>query len=720
MVRTYTIELGGKNIIVEHGHVARQADGAVTVRCGDSVVLVTACMAPETPNLSFFPLTIEYRERGYAAGKIPGSIFKREGRPSDGETLTARLIDHQTRPLFPKAFKNEVQVIVTVLSHDQENDPDILACIGASLALSISKIPFMGPYGAVRVARTPEGAKLLLPTFAEREESDCDIVVAGRKRSVTGIEGDARELGEGDMLDLMLFGHEAIVKLCEFQERIIAEVGQPKVELAPPALDEGLVARVEELAKDRIKESLAIAEKVARQEMQALVIADVVAALAVEYPTEQKAIVDLIDAIAKREMRQRILNEGVRIDGRKIDEIREITCEASVLPRAHGSALFTRGQTQALAAATLGTRMDERLVDTLEGKSYKNYMLDYNFPPFSTGEVKRIGAPSRREIGHGSLAERAIESVIPSSESFPYTIRVVGDILESNGSSSMATVCAASLALMDAGVPIKCAVAGVNIGLVTDGSRAAILTDLLGVEDANGDMDLKIAGTADGITAFQMDIKVEGIPIETLREAFDRAREGRLHVLEVMNATISQPRPQLSRFAPRILTIKIEPSQIGSIIGPGGKIVREIQETTGTTIEIEDDGTVTIASLDGESGEKALQMVRNIVREPQIGEVFEGEVKSILPFGALVELYPGRDGLLHISEIAPKRIEKVEDELQIGDTVKVIILNVEQGKIKLSRKRLLPGYEPKEGDDDGRSGGHRGGRGGDRGGRGRR
>jgi len=675
--------------------MAKQADGAVTVRCGDSLVLVTACMSAQELDLGFFPLTVEYREKGYAAGKIPGSIFKREGRPSDQETLSARLIDHQIRPLFPKSLKNEIQVIVSVLSHDQENDPDMLACLGASLALSLSKIPFAGPYGTVRVTRNEHGEKIALPTYRQLEASDCDIVVAGNRQSVINIEGEAWEIAEADMLDMMLFAHEQIVRLCEFQEKIVSEIGQPKIALSEPVVDEKLVARVEELAAGRVRESITIAEKVAREETQNLIIAEVIAALVEEYPTEQKTIVSLIEGIAKREMRQRILNEGVRIDGRKVDEVRPISSEIGLLPRAHGSSLFTRGQTQALASVTLGTKMDERLVDSLEGKSFKTYMLDYNFPPFATGEVKRMGAPGRREIGHGYLAERAIEPVIPSSESFPYTVRIVSDILESNGSSSMATVCAASLALMDAGVPIKCPVAGVNIGLITDGERAAILTDLLGVEDADGDMDLKIAGTAQGITAFQMDIKIAGIPIETMRQALEQARLGRLRVLEVMNQTIERPKAELSRFAPRIITMKVDISQIGAIIGPGGKVVREIQELTGTTIEIEDDGTVTISSLDGESGKAAERRILGIVKKPEVGETYEGIVKSIQPYGAFVEVLPGRDGLLHISEIANRRLDKVEDELAVGQTVPVMIISMDnQGKLKLSRKRLLPDYDP--------------------------
>ncbi len=726
MVRTYELELDGKTITIEHGRMAAQADGAVIVRCGDSMVLVTACMSHDAPNLPFFPLTVEYREKGYAAGKIPGSIFKREGKPSDEETLSARLIDHQIRPLFPKAFQNEVQVIVSVLSHDQENDPDVLACIGASAALSVSKIPFAGPYGTVRVAVDPEtGNKIVNPTYEQRESSDRDIVVAGNAESLLNIEGEAHEISEAEMLDSMTFAIDSIKKLVDFQAKIVAEVGQPKVEVTEPEVDQELVKRVEDLAADRIRESLTIVEKSKREEVQDQIIDEAIVALAEDYPAEQKEIADVISAIAKREMRNRILNEGTRIDGRDVKTVRDITIETGLLPRAHGSAIFSRGQTQALASVTLGTRMDERLVDNLEGKSYKNYMLDYNFPPFSTGEVKRLGAPSRRDIGHGALAEHAIESVIPDDKSFPYTIRVVSDIMESNGSSSMATVCAASLALMDAGVPIKTAVAGINIGLITDreSGKYTILTDLIGIEDANGDMDLKIAGTRDGITAFQMDIKIGGIAIETMREAFDRARDGRIHVLDEMAKAIETPRAQLSRFAPRIITMNIDPSQIGAVIGPGGKVVREIQESTGATIEIEDDGTITISSLDGESGDAAAGRIKGIVSVPEIGEKYHGTVKSIMPYGAFVEIMPGRDGLLHISEIEERRLDKVEDVLTVGDKLEVIVMNVEaNGKLRLSHKRLDASIEELKAEAEKTAsssggGGSRGGRGGRGGGR---
>jgi polyribonucleotide nucleotidyltransferase len=723
MVRTYDVEIGGKTITIEHGRMAAQAHGAVVVRSGDSMVLVTACMSPSESNLPFFPLTVEYREKGYAAGKIPGSIFKREGKPADSEILSARLIDHQIRPLFPNGFQNEIQVIVSILAHDQENDPDVLACIGASAALSISKIPFAGPYGTVRVGVDPEtGEKIVNPTYEQREVSDRDIIVAGSKDSLSNIEGSAHEISESEMLDSMMFAHESIRTLVEFQERLVSDVGQPKYEFTVAEVDPELSRRVNEIARERVQEAMRIADKAERKAAQIAIEDDALTQLAEDYPAEQKDIVELIDSIAKQEMRNRVLNEGIRIDGRDAKTIRDITCEVGLLPRAHGSSLFSRGQTQALGSVTLGTRVDERLVDHLEGKSFKNYMLDYNFPPFSVGEVKRMGPPSRRDIGHGFLAEHAIESVIPDDESFPYTIRIVSEVLESNGSSSMASVCAASLALMDAGVPIKTSVAGVNCGLISDpdSEKHVILSDLVGAEDANGDMDLKIAGTGDGITAFQMDIKVAGISIDILKEAFEQAREGRMHILGEMAKAIVDPRAQLSRFAPRIITMKIDPSQIGAIIGPGGKVIKGIQELTGATIEVEDDGTVTISSLDGQGGEAAAAQIKGIVSDPEVGDKFEGTVRSIMPYGAFVEIMPGRDGLLHISEISDERIDKVEDKLTVGDKIEVIVMNVEHGgKLRLSHKRLEASIEELKAEAE-KSGGGGGGGGRGRGGGGGR
>jgi polyribonucleotide nucleotidyltransferase len=719
MVRTFNTEIGDKSVTIEHGRMANQAHGEVIVRSGDSMVLVTACMSSRESNLPFFPLTVEYREKGYAAGKIPGAIFKREGKPADSEILSARLIDHQIRPLFPKSFQNEVQIIVSILAHDQENDPDVLACIGASAALSISKIPFAGPFGVVRVGVNPEtGEKIINPTYEDRETSDRDIIVAGNKESLLNIEGEAHEISEAEMLDSMTYGLESIAKLVQLQEELIEAVGVAKYEYDEHVIDEALSAKVEEAAADRIKETLTIADKAERSSAQDAITAEIKTSLEEEFPESGGDISDVIDGIAKREMRQRILNEGIRIDGRDPKTIRDITCEIDLLPRSHGSSLFTRGQTQALATVTLGTRTDERLVDNLEGKSYKNYMLDYNFPPFCVGEVKRMGPPSRRDLGHGALAENAVEAVIPNDDSFPYTIRIVSDIMESNGSSSMASVCAASLALMDAGVPIKTAVAGINTGLITDieSGKSVVLTDLVGIEDANGDMDLKIAGTEAGITSFQMDIKVAGIPIETIREAFEQAHEGRMSILATMNAVIAEPKPELSRFAPRIVTIKIDPAQIGSVIGPGGKIIREIQELTGATIEVEDDGTVTISSLDGEGGEAASARIKGIVSIPEVGDKYDGVVKSIMPYGAFVEILPGKDGLLHISEIEERRIDKVEDVLTVGDSLEVIVMNVESGgKLRLSHKRLEASIEELKAEAEKSGGGGRSGGGGSRG-----
>lgn len=681
-------EIGGRTLAIETGKLAQQAHGAVTVRYGDTIVLVTACTAPGRENIDFFPLTIEYREKGYAAGKIPGSIFKREGRPSDYEILSARLIDHQTRPLFPKGFNEEVQVIVSVLSFDQENDSDILGSIGASCALCLSKIPFLGPIASVRVGKA-DGQLKLNPTFDERDKGGMDIVVAGNSNSLVNMEGGAREVSEGELLEVLAFAHQHIRTICEMQEELVAQCGKEKM---PVVVQEHLEldAAVDRLALDGVRAMFPLASKEDRAPKLEALRAEVCEALAEQFPGSEKAMRARLAYLERQEMRRSILERGVRPDGRRIDEIRPITCEVGVLPRAHGSALFARGQTQSLGTVTLGTKMDERMVDVLEGKSFKSYMLDYNFPPSATGEVRPIRGVSRREVGHGHLAERAIEPVVPSEETFPYTIRIVSDILESNGSSSMATVCAGSLALMDAGIPIKEAVAGIGIGMITGDGKTVILTDIAGLEDYEGDMDLKITGTRQGITAFQMDIKVEGVTLEMMREALERARAARQQVLETMERTISAPRAELSPYAPRIITIKIQPDQIGAVIGTGGKVVREIQEVSGAHVEIEDDGTVIISSVDQSAGEKALEMVKRIVEMPEVGKTYDGVVKRIMPFGAFVEILPGKEGLVHISELEFRRVEKVEDVLKLGDAVRVKVIGIdEQGKVKLSRKAAL-------------------------------
>jgi len=690
-MNTYEFGLNGHPLTIETGHVARQAGGAVMVRYGDTMVLVTATMGSKDSTFPFFPLYVDYREKGYAAGKIPGSIFKREARPSEREILSARLIDHQIRPLFPKNLKREPHVLVNVVSHDQEHEADVLACLGASIALGISDIPFNGPFGCVRICEV-EGATLLNPSYADRGESDFDIVVAGRGDSLTNIEGHAQEISEDRMVTALEAAHGWIAKMCEWQQQIIDEIGKTKLELQEPVIDTEFEAKIAGLVGDKIKAANRVGDKIVRGETYSEIRAEAVAAIDSEGGEEDRSddVKDAIDKVMRSDMRQMVLDESRRIDGRGHDEIREISSEVAFLPRSHGSSLFTRGQTQAMGAVTLGTRTDERLVDVLEGKSYQNYMLDYNFPPFSTGEVKMMRGTNRREIGHGHLAQMGVEPVIPSMDGFPYTIRIVSEVLESNGSSSMASVCAASLALMDAGVPIKCPVAGINVGLIIEGDKVAVLTDLVGQEDFQGDMDLKIVGTAEGITAFQMDIKISGISFDIIKQALSQAQSGRQHVLAEMAKTIEAPRSALSQYAPRILSLKIDPSLIGSIIGPGGKIVRGIQEETGAVVEIDDDGTVNVSSVDGAAAEVALSKIKAIVHVPAIGEIFEGMVKSITSFGAFVEILPGKDGLLHISEIANERIGKVEDVLSMGEMVKVKIINVDQsGKVKLSRKALL-------------------------------
>jgi len=681
-------EIGGRTLTIESGKLALQAHGAVTVRYADTIVLVTACAADAREDVDFFPLTIEFREKGYAAGKIPGSIFKREGRPSDNEILSARLIDHQTRPLFPKGFAKEVQVIVSVLSFDQENDADILGSIGASCALSISEIPFLGPIAAVRVGKV-NGQLILNPSFDQREEGRMDIVVAGNSISLINMEGGTREVSEEELVEALSFAHQHIRTICQMQEELMAQCGKQKMPVLvhqTPEID----AAVDRLAADKIRGMFPIGQKQDRALILDQIRAEVSEALADQFPESQEAIARRIALLEREEMRRGVLEKGVRQDGRKADEIRTITCEVGVLPRAHGSALFTRGQTQSLGTVTLGTKMDERLVDVLEGKSFKSYMLDYNFPPSATGEVRPIRGVSRREVGHGHLAERAIEPVVPSEESFPYTIRIVSDILESNGSSSMATVCAGSLALMDAGIPVKEAVAGIGMGLITGNGKAVVLTDIAGLEDHEGDMDLKITGTRRGITAFQMDLKVQGITLETMRQALEHARQARLAILDIMQRTIAAPRAELSPYAPRIITYKIQPDQIGAVIGTGGKVVREIQEVSGATVEIEDDGTIIISSVDQSAGEKALEMVKRIVEVPEVGKVYDGVVKRVMPFGAFVEILPGKEGLVHISELEFRRVQKVEDVLNMGDRVQVKVIGIDdQGKVKLSRKAVL-------------------------------
>ncbi|MFS8636835.1 MAG: polyribonucleotide nucleotidyltransferase [Gemmatimonadota bacterium] len=684
-------EFAGRKLILETGRMARQAHGACLVQYGETVVLCTATVAETPTSLPFFPLTVEYREKSYAAGKIPGGFIKREGRPTEKEILSARQIDRPVRPLFPDGFQYETQLFVNVLSADQENDADVLGLLGCSAALNMSKIPFAGPVAAVRIGRI-EGQWVLNPTFQQLQFSDVDIVVAGTETAITMVEGGAVEVPEEDIAEGLVVAHEGIRELIEIQKEFLKDVSVPKMEWTPVEIPADLRARVEELAEERVRESLNLKDKTERNQALATLREDIKAALAEEFPEQEGAIGTVISEIEKRVMRQQILERGERADGRGVDEIRPITCEVGVLPRTHGSALFTRGQTQALAVVTLGTSADEQRIDTIDvpQETSKSFMLHYNFPPFATGEAKPVRGTSRREIGHGALAERAIQPLLPPYEEFPYTIRVVSDILESNGSSSMASVCGASLALMDAGVPIRASCAGVAMGLIKEGDRVAILTDILGLEDALGDMDFKVAGTRVGVTSIQMDIKIEGLTIDIMREALERARKARLYILDVMDQTMSTPRSELSRYAPRIITMQINPDKIGEVIGPKGKTIRSIQDETGAEINIDDSGLVTIASVSAEGGERAREMIAAIVQEPEIGRIYEGVVKSTTTFGAFIEILPGVEGLCHISELQEGRTERTEDVLKKGDTTKVKLLSIdEKGRLRLSRKAVL-------------------------------
>jgi polyribonucleotide nucleotidyltransferase len=690
MINVVELEIGGKKLTIESGKIALQANGAVMVRFGDTMILSAVC-ASDKPieGQDFFPLTVDYREKTYAAGKIPGGFFKREGRPSEKEILSCRIIDRPIRPLFPEGYLNEVQCHNMVLSSDQENDADILGIIGTSAALAISDVPFTTTIGAVRVGRI-NGQFMVNPTFAELEESDLNITIAGSRDSITMVEGGGREISEADMIAALGFGHDNIKKIVAIIEELRRLVGKEKASFVPITIDDNLKGKVDSICRARFDEYNRIADKDERRTKKKLLYEEIQLALKEEFPEMERKIANLMTDIDAEVMRKMIVEENKRIDGRGPDDIRQITCEVGILPRTHGSALFTRGQTQALVVLTLGTKIDEQRIDDLEGESTKSYMLHYNFPPFATGEVRPIRGVSRRETGHGALAERALQPIIPVEDKFPYTIRIVSDILESNGSSSMASVCGGSLALMDGGVPIKSAVAGVAMGLIKEGDKVIVLTDILGDEDHFGDMDFKVTGTSKGVTAFQMDIKMAGIDLETMARALENAKKARLYILDKMNAVMPKSREDLSMYAPRIITIKIKVDKIGEVIGPGGKMIRSIIEATGAKIDIEDDGTVLIASVDGEAGQKALEMIQAIVEEPEVGKVYSGKVRRITNFGAFIEILPGTDGLLHVSEIDHSHVARVEDFLKIGDTVQVKVINIDpEGKIRLSRKALL-------------------------------
>jgi len=694
MIQRLERQFAGRTLSLEVGRMAKLAQGSCLVQYGDTVVLCAVTVRDDPTHLPFFPLTIEYREKSYAAGKIPGGFFKREGQPGEKEILSARQIDRPIRPLFPDGFMHETQIACLILSADQENDADVLALLGASVALNMSKVPFHTPVASVRVGRV-KGTWLVNPTFQQLEYSDVDIVVAGSADALTMVEGAAIEVPEADILEGLQVAQEAIKELCALQAELIDGHTVPDMDWSPVEPDAALREKVEALATAKVAEALNLGDKQERNQAMAAVTEDVVATLVEEdeqYGDHAKDIGEILRSIEKRTMRRRILEKGERADGRGLDDIRQITSEVGVLPRTHGSALFTRGQTQALVAVTLGTSRDEQRIDSIDSREEvtKSFMLHYNFPPFSVGEARPFRGPSRREKGHGNLAERAVQPLLPAYDEFPYTIRIVSDILESNGSSSMASVCGASLALMDAGVPIKKACAGVAMGLIKEGDDVAILTDILGLEDALGDMDFKVAGTRDGVTSIQMDIKVKGLTVGLLSEALERANKGRIHILDLMDQALGEARSELSQYAPQIVSIQINPEKIGEIIGPKGKTIRAIQEESGASIDIDDSGLVKIAAVSGEAGLRAREMIEAIVKDPEVGRIYEGPVKNVTTFGAFIEIMPGTEGLCHISELQEARTERTEDVLNKGDITKVKLLSIdEKGRLRLSRKAAL-------------------------------
>jgi polyribonucleotide nucleotidyltransferase len=721
MYKKVATTINGQEFSIETGKVAKQASGSVWVTVGETVLLVTAVGDHHMrEGIDFLPLTVDYQEFQYATGRIPGNFFRREmGRPSEKETLTSRLIDRPVRPRMPKGWTYETQIIANVYSADKVVEPDVMALTGASAALSISDVPFDGPLAGVRVGRV-DGQLVVNPTRIQMAESDLDLIVAGSRNAVVMVEGGSELLSEDQILEAIWFGHQGLQPLLDMQEELIAAVGKPKREFTKPVTDEELKAKVQELAKDGIKEILATAPKLERYGKVRALKKQVVEALGEEAAGKEGKVKDMVGDLEAEAMRAMILETGSRVDGRDLTTVRDITCEVGVLPRTHGSALFTRGETQALVTATLGTSGDEQRIESLmEGDIFRRFLLHYNFPPFCVGEAKMLRGPGRREIGHGALARRALQKVLPSRDSFSYSMRVVSEILESNGSSSMATVCGGSLSLMDAGVPVKGAVAGVAMGLIKEGDQTAVLTDILGDEDHLGDMDFKVAGTDTGVAAVQMDIKISGITKEIMGRALEQAREGRLHILGEMGKTINKPRGDISDYAPSITTIKIPVERIKDIIGPGGKIIRGIQAETGAKVDVEDDGTVHVAAVEAESGNRALQMIKELTQDVEVGQVYEGKVVRIMDFGAFVELLPGRDGMVHISELDHHRVRAVTDVLKEGEMVKVKVLGIDdRGKVRLSRKALLPPPEPGQGGEEsggGRGDKPRGGRPGDRG-----
>lgn len=697
--KVYSTELAGTTITVEIGKFGEQANGACTVRCGDTVVFVSATGSKEPrEGIDFFPLTVDFEEKLYAVGRIPGGFIKREGRPTEKAILISRLIDRPIRPLFPEGFRNDVQIVAMPLSVDPDYPPEVFAMLGSSIALSISDLPFMGPTGSVAVGLV-DGEFVINPVSSQREKSLMDLIVSGTKDAIMMVEAGAHEVPEEQMLEAIMFAHEHIKQLVEFQEKIVEEIGKEKIEVLVEEIDSELESKVRDFATDKIKEAVKAVEKQTRDDNLAKVEEEVLEHFAEEFPEHEKAILTVLENIKKEVVRSMILDEGVRVDGRELSEIRPLSCEVGLLPRTHGSGFFKRGQTHVLTVCTLGPMADVQVLDGLWEEESKRYMHHYNFPPYSVGETRPMRGPGRREIGHGALAERALEPIIPSIDEFPYAIRLVSEVMSSNGSTSMASVCGSTLALMDAGVPIKAPVSGIAMGLIKDEEtgRVAILSDIQGIEDFLGDMDFKVAGTEKGITAIQMDIKIKGIDKEILAKALAAAREGRMFIMQKMLECISEPRKELSPYAPKIISTTIDPEKIRDVIGPGGKVINAIIAETGVKIEIEDDGHVFVYSPNQEDAQKAIEMIENIAKEVEVGEVYQGKVMRIANFGAFVELLPGKEGLVHISKLSHDHVSRVEDVVKVGDEITVKVTDIdEQGRINLSRKDVLPPPEKKD------------------------
>jgi polyribonucleotide nucleotidyltransferase len=697
---SFKTQIGGETLSIQAGKLAKQASGSVLVQYGETMVLVTAVSSAEPrPDATFLPLTVEYQEKIYAAGRIPGNYFRREiGRPSEKETLTSRLIDRPIRPLFPKGYNYETQVIATVLSMDRQNEPDVLAMIGASAALELSDIPFDGPIACVRVGRI-DGGFVINPAIDLWPQMDINLIVAGSRTGIIMVEGGGGFVSESEMIEAIFFAHKEMQPLLDIQEKLRDSMAKEKRVVTPPEKDQELAERIKQLASENIRKAVQVPEKLDRRQAISQVKQEAIEALGQAYEEQKAEAFEILSDLQKSICREMALNETRRIDNRDTDQVRPITCQTGILPRVHGSALFTRGETQVLAVLTLGSGQDEQRVETLMGDETHPFLLHYNFPPYSVGEVKRIGGPSRRDIGHGALAKRAIEKVLPPKEEFDYTIRIVSEVLESNGSSSMATVCASSLALMDGGVPVSAPVSGIAMGLITDGEKSVVLSDILGDEDHFGDMDFKVAGTREGITALQMDIKIKELSRDIMETALEQAKKGRLHILDRMEETINVPREELSPYAPNVTTVQISPERIGELIGPGGKHIRQLQNDTNTQIEINDSGLVKIAAFSKEEGEAAAELVRDIGSEPEIGQTYEGTVVRVTDFGAFVQIKPKTEGLVHISELAHYRVKSVSDVVKEGDKLKVQVTDIRDGKIRLSHKVLLdPPPENKQGE----------------------